>query len=94
MPRPVPIEVDLNTWLIMRTNPTQPSALVERVTHENGITRYMLFTWSSNPTARRLIGVFDSLDAANEDVPHSESRGSRDDGRGGWPPGAHDPMPV
>lgn len=92
MPRPAPIEVDLNTWILMRTSPTQPVAIIERVTHENGITRYMLYKWTTNPTARRLIGVFDSLATADNEIPYIETFRPQDDGRGGWPPGAHQSM--
>lgn len=92
MPRPAPIEIDLNTWIIMRHSPTQPVAIIERVTHENGITRYMLYKWPTNPTARRLVGVFDSLTSADDEIPYVETHHPQDNGRGGWPPGAHQPM--
>lgn len=91
MSRPVPIEYDLNTWIIMRVSRDRPAAVVRRVTHANGISRYMLFDWSFNPMGARLLGVYDSLTAADDAVPYFESAPSGALHEG-WPPGAHKPM--
>jgi hypothetical protein len=62
--RPKPIRYDLDTWLIMRTDPVIPKAVVQRVRDKDGGDRYLLFKWDLDPVKRQLMNVCASLDRA------------------------------
>jgi hypothetical protein len=74
MNMPKPIRLDQDTWLLMRSDPVVPKAVVQRVHSRNG-DRFLLFKWALDPAQRRLTNVVDSLERANElvlfDVPRS-----------------------
>lgn len=62
--RPKPIRYDLDTWLIMRTDPVIPKAVVQRVRHKDGGDKYLLFKWDLDPVKRQLMNVCASLEKA------------------------------
>lgn len=65
MQRPVPIQTDANTWIIMRENADRPKGIVHRVTDTLGTARFMLYVWHPSPERQRMFGIYDSLDAAD-----------------------------
>lgn len=62
---PKPIRYDADTWLVMRSDPVLPKAVIQRVHHREG-DRYLLIKWDLDPTKRELMNVCATLDRANE----------------------------
>jgi ribosomal protein L2 len=62
----------------MRSDPAIPKAGIQRLRDKDGVERYWLIEWDVHPTKRVLMGVYDSLEKANEmvlyDVPRGEQR--------------------
>jgi hypothetical protein len=78
MPFPKPIRVHIDLWLVMRSDPTTPKAGIQRLCDKDGAERYLLIKWDVDPAKRVLMGVYDSVERANNmvlfDVPESEQR--------------------
>lgn len=76
---PRPIRYDVDTWLVMRTDPVLPKAVIQRVHAVDG-DRYLLLQWDLDPAKRVLRGVHESLEKANElvlfDMPSNAAPGS------------------
>lgn len=68
--KPKPIRYDVDTWLVMRNDPVSPKAVIQRVHgRDNAGDRFMVFSWDPvDTTKRRMMGVKESLEAANEFV--------------------------
>lgn len=64
-----PIQVGAETWVIMRDSSDLPRAQVQRVIGTNGDSRFLLMTWEPLPDDRRLVGIYESLAAAEAAVP-------------------------
>lgn len=64
-----PIQVDADTWLIMRESARQPKAVVHRVTSTAGEARFLLMTWQPIITERRMVAIHPDLRAADRAVP-------------------------
>lgn len=77
--KPKPIRYDADTWIVMRNDKVIPKAVIQRVHgRDNAGDRYMVFSWDPvDTTKRRVMGVKDSLEDANEfvmfDVPASDT---------------------
>lgn len=69
MSRPAPIQIDTDTWIIMREHPTQPKAVVSRVIDTAGEARFLLMVWHAVPAKRRMHGIYGSLEEAERAVP-------------------------
>lgn len=80
--KPKPIRYDADTWLVMRNDPAVPKAVIQRVHgRDKAGDRYMVFSWDPvDTTKRRVMGVKESLDDANEfvmfDVPQQGGNAS------------------
>jgi hypothetical protein len=61
---PKPIRFDVDTWLVMRTDPVLPKAVIRRV-HGAGGDRYLLFQWDLVPAKRLLRGAYETLERAS-----------------------------
>lgn len=61
---PKPIRYDVDTWLVMRTDPVLPKAVIKRV-HGAGGDLYLLLQWDLDPAKRLLRGTYESLEKAN-----------------------------
>lgn len=76
---PKPIRYDADTWLVMRTDPVLPKAVIQRVHGVDG-DRYLLIKWDIEPGNRMLVGVHESLEKANGlvlyDAPQAEKPGA------------------
>jgi hypothetical protein len=81
---PKPIRYDVDTWLVMRTDPVLPKAVIKRV-HGAGGDRYLLLQWDLDPAKRVLRGVHESLEKANELVLYDRP----DNAQPGPPPPDH-----
>lgn len=68
MSRPAPIQIDRDTWIIMREHPANPKAIVHRVTDTRGDARFLLLVWNIDPAKRRMHGIFPSLKDADLEV--------------------------
>lgn len=68
MSRPAPIQIDTDTWIIMREHPTHPKAVVHRVTDTGGEARFLLMVWHAVPAKRRMHGIYGSLEEADRAV--------------------------
>lgn len=58
------IRYDADTWLVMRTDPVLPKAVIQRVHGVDG-DRYLLIKWDTEPGKRMLVGVHEPLEKAN-----------------------------
>lgn len=78
--KPRPIRYDADTWLVMRNDAVIPKAVIQRVHgRDNSGDRFMVFAWDPLDTSkRRLMGVKESLEDANEFVKYDvhETTGS------------------
>ncbi len=70
---PKAIRYDIDTWLVMRTDPVLPKAVIQRV-HATDGDRYLLHQWDLDPAKRILRGVYESLERANELVLYDKPR--------------------
>jgi hypothetical protein len=79
---PKPIRISRDEWVCMRNDPVLPKAIIRRVTltPPNGgdqVQKYRVVTWELEQAARKLIGYYDELHVANNqvlyDVPDPES---------------------
>jgi hypothetical protein len=52
----------------MRTDPVLPKAAIQRLRGKDGSDRYLLIRWDIDPVRRALMGVYDTLEKANEMV--------------------------
>lgn len=68
--KPRPIRYDVDTWIVMRNDAVIPKAVIQRVhAREGDGDRYMVFAWDPlDTTKRRLMGVKETLEDANEFV--------------------------
>jgi hypothetical protein len=62
---PKPIRYDIDTWLVMRTDPVLPKALIQRLRDRSGAEKYLLIKWDLDPSKRVLMGAHESLEKAN-----------------------------
>lgn len=64
--------------MVIRSDPIIPKAGIQRLRDKDGVERYLLIKWDLDPTKRVLMGVYDSVERANNmvlyDVPQSEQR--------------------
>jgi hypothetical protein len=67
-PFPKPIRVDVDLWLVMRSDPVIPKDRIQRLRDKDGVERYLLIKWDVDPAKRVLMGVHDSLEKANDKV--------------------------
>jgi hypothetical protein len=65
MPGPKPIRYDADTWLVMRSDPVTPKAVVRRVRDKRGNDSYLLLKWDLDPTKQVLMSVCPSLEKAD-----------------------------
>lgn len=63
------IQVDTETWIVMREYPQQPKAIIHRITDTGGEARYMLMTWHAERSRRRMVGIHPELQVAIDAVP-------------------------
>ena len=75
MPLPKPIRYDVDTWLCMRTDPVLPKAAIQRLRDRSGEEKYLLVKWDLDPTKRTLMGMYESMEKANDLVRFDNPRG-------------------
>lgn len=63
------IQVDRDTWLIMREFPAHPKAVIQRVTDTGGDARFLVLIWHPDRTKWRLSGIFGGIEEADKSVP-------------------------
>lgn len=74
---PKPVRYDVDTWLVMRTDPVLPKAVIQRVHGSDRTDRYLLFKWDVQPENRMLVGVHESLEKANSLVLYDDPRAEK-----------------
>lgn len=62
------VQIETDLWAVMRYRLEQPAAIIMRVTDRQQISKYLLMTWHPETSRRRLIAMYDTLDAANAAV--------------------------
>lgn len=85
MTRPKPIRYDQDTWLVMRNDPVNPKAIIERRRDGRGEDVFFVSRWNVDRGARVLMGTKGSLVEADEFVRYDLP--SKRDGRDGPPNG-------
>jgi hypothetical protein len=78
VPFPKPIRVEVDLWLVMRSDPVLPKAGIQRLRDKDGTERYLLIKWDTDPAKRVLMGVHDSLEKANDMVLYDNTYGGPD----------------
>lgn len=63
------IQIETGQWVVMRNDKWRPKAVIRRVGWHDGSEQFMLMTWHSTPAERKLVGIYESLEAANRAVP-------------------------
>ncbi|WP_022886343.1 hypothetical protein [Glaciibacter superstes] len=75
---PKPIRLDVDNWICMRTDPVLPKAGIQRLRDRAGAEKYLLIKWDTDPAKRALMGVYASLEQANELVLYDTPKGGPD----------------
>ena len=68
MPRAEPIQIEADSWMLMRNPSNHPVAIVNRITDTTGEARFLVLTWHANPAMRRMTGIYTSLEDADSSV--------------------------
>ena len=72
------IQIEADLWAVMREAPDRPRAIIERVHWRDGSEQYLLKTWHTHPSERKLVSIHESLEDACRAVrwnnPKSTSR--------------------
>jgi hypothetical protein len=68
VPFPKPIRVDVDFWLVMRTDAVLPKAGIQRLRDQGGDERFLVIKWATDPTKRVLMGIHPTLEQANDMV--------------------------
>ncbi len=63
------IQIDTDTWIVMREVLSSPKAIIHRVTDISGTSRYLVMVWREAEADRRMVGIYDDLSAAEKAVP-------------------------
>ena len=63
-----PIMISVHEWVVMRNNPRYPAALIRRIDPGEVTEHFRVVSFDIDPTKRRLIGRYCTLDAANDSV--------------------------
>jgi hypothetical protein len=63
-----PIRIGQHEWVLVRNNPRFPAALVRRLHPGTSLEHYRVVTFTLDPTERRLIGRYTTLEAADRAV--------------------------
>lgn len=67
--QPVPIKIDVDTWIVMRDDPTRPKALIKRATDRHGNERFLVYAWDvDDPRNRPLMAMKATLEDADRMV--------------------------
>ena len=66
-----PIRYDHDTWLVMRTDPVLPAAVILRLRNPDGRDFFVTVTWELDPDGRRMVGRFGNLEEADAAVLYS-----------------------
>jgi hypothetical protein len=75
VPFPKPIRVDVDLWLVMRSDAVLPKAGIQRLRDKDGTERYLLIKWDIDPADRVLMGIYASLEKANDMVLYDNTQG-------------------
>lgn len=71
------IQIDTDTWIVMRNHVTHPVAVIEHIPSVEGISKYLVRRWDPVPSRRPLVSIHDTLEAANDSVPWDNSAALR-----------------
>ena len=63
------IQIETDVRVVMREVSQHPKAVIHRITDTTGDDRYMLMTWAAERSARRMVGIYQELHAAEQAVP-------------------------
>ena len=66
-----PIRYDHDTWLVMRTDPVLPAAVILRLRNPDGRNFFVAVSWDLDPDERRMVGRFANLEEADGAVLYS-----------------------
>lgn len=69
------IQIDTDSWIVMRELPQHPKAIIHRITDTTGEARFVLLTWHAEPSKRRMVGIHRNLREATRAVPWPDANG-------------------
>lgn len=67
------IQIDTNLWAVMREPADRPVAMILGMANRDNVPLFFVMTWHPIPDRRRVIGQYDSLEAANASVLWTEA---------------------
>ena len=62
------MQIAPDTWVVIRESMEHPKAIIQLVTARDQTEKYFLLTWHLDPSRRRLHGMYDTLEEANQEV--------------------------
>lgn len=68
------IQIETDTWIVMREVLSSPKGIIHRVTDVSGAERFLLMRWTAAPADRRLVGIYETIEAAAQAVPGPTTR--------------------
>lgn len=68
------IQIDSDTWIVMREYTAQPKAIIQRLTSVDGMEWFQVFTWEPIKADRRLVSVHPGIEEADQSVPWPSNR--------------------
>lgn len=66
------IQIDTNLWAVMREPVDHPKAMILGLANRDNVPLFFVLTWHPIPDRRRVIGQYDTLEAANASVGWTE----------------------
>lgn len=65
----VMIQIEADTWIVMREHALRPKAVIQGFRNTAGEARFMVLIWDPIRSKRRLVDVHETLQAAEDSVP-------------------------
>lgn len=67
------MQIAPDLWVVIRESLERPKAIIQQVTARDQTSKYLLYTWNVEPEKRRLHGMYNTLEEANQQVkwPHT-----------------------
>ncbi|MBL5974785.1 MAG: hypothetical protein D3X82_13750 [Candidatus Leucobacter sulfamidivorax] len=63
------IQISTNSWIVMRESPYEPRAIIHKVTDSQQMPKLLLMRWAPSEEHRVLVGVYETMKAAEQAVP-------------------------
>lgn len=68
------IQIDADTWAVMRDSSEHPVALIHRITDHTEVAKFLVLAWHPVPHERRMLSMHDTIEEANRSVRWDNSK--------------------